>query len=123
MRKAPSRPAVGPGEDPAASATLRVIGYMMLPPRAVSDGTKGARTTSAAASEYPSDGVLVAKRVRKKKATRCPGGVTVTAGANRKPEKTSQTVRLEKPLSTRAEGTIPVTASSVIAGSALPAMT
>src|ERR1041384_8369928 len=110
MRNAPTRPAVGPGEEPAASATLRVMGYMMLPPRAVSDGTNGARTTSAAASEYPSDRVLVAKRLMKKKATRCPRRVTVTARAKRNAEKTSQTVRLEKPLSTREAGTMPVTA-------------
>src|SRR5262245_33504456 len=119
MRKAPSRPAVGPGEDAAASATLRVMGQMMLPPGGVSGGSNGARATAAATSEYPSDSVLLAKRWIKRKAMRWPRRVTVTARANRNAEKTNHTVRLEKPLSTREDGTIPKTARRVIAVSAL----
>jgi len=44
-------PAVAPGSDLNASATLRVIGKTTPPPRAVSEGMKGASTTSAAAME------------------------------------------------------------------------
>src|ERR1022692_2331639 len=51
IRNEPILPAVGPGSDPKALATERVTGYTTPPPRAVSEGMKGARTRSAAASE------------------------------------------------------------------------
>ena len=49
----PDLRAVGPGSEPKALATERVMGKTTPPPRAVSDGMKGASTRSAAASEYP----------------------------------------------------------------------
>jgi hypothetical protein len=51
IRKVPILPAVGPGSDPNACATLRAMGQTMPPPRAVSEGMNGARAASAAASE------------------------------------------------------------------------
>ncbi len=51
IRKEPISLAVGPGCEPNATATLRAMGKTMPPPRAVSDGMKGASTRSAAAME------------------------------------------------------------------------
>src|SRR5438067_569815 len=51
----------------------------------------------------------------KKYATRCPNRVSVTARANRNAENTSHTVRFENPASTRAGGSVFVSASTVIA--------
>jgi hypothetical protein len=46
MRKPPSRCAVGPGDDPNRSDTLRAIGSSMPAVRAVIDGTPVASVTS-----------------------------------------------------------------------------
>ena len=51
IKNDPILPAVGPGSDPKAPATERVIGKITPPPRAVSDGMNGASTRSAAARE------------------------------------------------------------------------
>ena len=58
IRKVPKRFAVGPGSEPKTCARLRVMGKMMPPPRAVSEGTNGANTRFAPAIEYPSVSAL-----------------------------------------------------------------
>src|SRR5690348_3886940 len=55
----------------------------MPPPRAVSEGTKGASTTPAAAIEYPSVSGLRPNCRTKTYATRIPKPVDVTARAKR----------------------------------------
>ena len=111
------RRAVSPGSDPNASAKLRVTGNTTLPPRAVSDGTNGATTIPAATTAYPNRSGVVANRAINSYATRIPNPVELTARANRYAEKISHTVWLLNPSSTRFAGTVPVTASSVIATS------
>ena len=75
----------------------------------------GASTRSAAASEYPRLSGERAKRSMNMYPTRVPKPVWVTARENRKAVKTSQTVMLAKPDRTLAGGSVPVTASRVIA--------
>jgi hypothetical protein len=116
------RPAVGPGSDPRAPATLRVTGKITLPPRAVSEGMKGASTRSAAASEYPKLSGLWANRRTKRYPMRLPSPVTVKARPNRKARKISQTVILLKPERTFAGVSVRVSASSVMATTTLAPM-
>ena len=72
IRNVPIFLAVGPGSDPKALATERVIGNTTPPPRAVSDGMKGASTRSAAASEYPRRNGVRPKRSMNRYPTRVP---------------------------------------------------
>ena len=112
-RRAGGRPGLG---AEVARATLRATGKITPPPRAVSEGMNGASTTSAAASEYPrrqrtareSPDEQVADALAEARST-------VKARANRNAMKISQTVTLLKPESTFAGGSVPVSASSVIA--------
>src|SRR5215813_6640855 len=96
------RRAVGPGSELNVCARLRVIGNTIAPPRAVSDGTNGASTTSDAASEYASVSALCPNLRMNRYAIRTPKPVAVTAREKRNAVKTSHTVGLAKPERTRA---------------------
>ena len=122
IRNAPIFLAVGPGSDPKALATERVIGNTTPPPRAVSDGMNGASTRSAAASEYPRRNGVRPKRSMNRYPTRVPNPVCVTARENRNAVNTSHTVTLPNPASTLAGVSVPVSASSVMASSTLTPM-
>jgi hypothetical protein len=122
IRNTPIFLAVGPGSDPKALATERVIGKTTPPPRAVSDGMNGASTRSAAASEYPKRKGVRPKRSINPYPTRAPNPVCVTARENRNAVNTSHTVTLPNPASTRAGVSVPVNGNSVMASSTLTPM-
>ena len=121
-RNDPILRAVGPGSEPNALATVRVIGNTTPPPRAVSDGMNGASTRSAAASEYPSRNGVRPKRSMNRYPTRVPNPVCVTARENRNAVNTSHTVTLPNPASTLAGVSVPVSTSRVMASRTLTPM-